>query len=104
MDEIIENLKLLTIQRREREVQQVVDMLIEAKNEADMLDRQKGVVMDEAFEHIARFAVDRMIKKDVDSLSKLYRSMPPEFRVWLDKTRDIFELITGSKLEEDENA
>ena len=103
MNETIENLKIKTRQRREEEVCSIADMLIEAKREIDAADRRKEVIMESAFERISQFAVDRMAKGDLDSLSKLYCSIPLEFRVWLDKTRDIYELTTGGKLEEKGN-
>jgi len=103
MNETIEKLKTATLQRRIGETTKLLDMMIEAKRELDLLDRQKGLIIESAFERISEFAVERMSKKDLQSLSKLYRELSPEFQVWLDKIRDIYEMTTGTKLEDVEN-
>ena len=78
-------------------------MMFEAKQEMDNLDRQKDLIMESAFERLSQFAVDRMSKKDMQSLAALYQRLPFEFKVWLDKVRDVHELTTGKKLEDPED-
>lgn len=100
MNETVERLRAATEARRRKKLTKLLDSLFEAKQEMDNIDRRKDVIMEEAFERLSEFAVDRMSKKDMASLSALYRRLPPEFKVWLDKTREIYELSTGTKLEE----
>lgn len=103
MSETVEKLKAATRLRRQQELTRLLDMLFEAKQEMDSLDRQKNIIMDAAFERLSEFAVDRMAKRDMESLTVLYRRLPLEFKVWLDKVRDIYELTTGTKLEDPDN-
>ena len=104
MSTTAEKLKAAVQIRRKEELDKLLNMMFEAKNELDSLERQKDVIMEEAFRRLSAFAVDRMSKRDMESLLTLHRRLPPEFKVWLDKTRDIHELTTGRKLEDPEDA
>jgi len=103
MSDLQQELASAMRERQRDEVRKLLNMIIEAQRELDSIERQKGVIMESAFERISQFAVDRMSKRDFNSLAVLYRELPPDFKVWLDKIRDIFELTTGSKLEGQDN-
>jgi len=100
----VEKLKMAVNARRTGDLDKLLNMMFEAKNEIDKIDREKDIILEEAFRRLTTFAVDRLSKKDIKSLSALYQRLPPEFKVWLDKTRDIHELTTGKKLEDPEDA